>query len=400
MSGITLDNVTKVYGDGYRAVSDLNLEVEEGEFIVLVGPSGCGKTTALRMIAGLEEISDGQIRIAERVVNNLPPGARDIAMVFQNYALYPHMTVAENIGFALRMRKVPKAEARRRIEETARIIGLVDHLDRKPGQLSGGQRQRVAMGRAIVREPRVFLMDEPLSNLDAKLRVQMRAEISRIQRQLAVTTMYVTHDQVEAMTMGDRVAVMRRGLLQQFDAPQRLYERPANLFVASFIGSPAMNMLEGSLERDGDALVCRIGAATLALPGEVLAERPALARYVDRPVAVGIRPEALDEPGRRDGSDGGRLRGRVEAVEALGPELLVHIEIEARPVLADDVLEGLVDLEEAKELAEIITERDRATVVARLDASARIRADDEIELAVDPRHLHYFDLESGEAISV
>ncbi|MDX6450790.1 MAG: multiple sugar transport system ATP-binding protein [Gaiellaceae bacterium] len=400
MSGITLDNVTKVYGDGYRAVSDLNLEVEEGEFIVLVGPSGCGKTTALRMIAGLEEISDGQIRIAERVVNNLPPGARDIAMVFQNYALYPHMTVAENIGFALRMRKVPKAEARRRIEETARIIGLVDHLDRKPGQLSGGQRQRVAMGRAIVREPRVFLMDEPLSNLDAKLRVQMRAEISRIQRQLAVTTMYVTHDQVEAMTMGDRVAVMRRGLLQQFDAPQRLYERPANLFVASFIGSPAMNMLEGSLERDGDALVCRIGSTALALPGEVLAERPALARYVDRAVAVGIRPEALDEPGRRDGSDGGRLRGRVEAVEALGPELLVHIEIEARPVLADDVLEGLVDLEEAKELAEIITERDRATVVARLDASARIRADDEIELAVDPRHLHYFDLESGEAISV
>jgi multiple sugar transport system ATP-binding protein len=400
MSGITLDNVTKVYGDGYRAVSELNLEVEEGEFIVLVGPSGCGKTTALRMIAGLEEISDGQIRIAERVVNNLPPGARDIAMVFQNYALYPHMTVAENIGFALRMRKVPKAEARRRIEETARIIGLVDHLDRKPGQLSGGQRQRVAMGRAIVREPRVFLMDEPLSNLDAKLRVQMRAEISRIQRQLAVTTMYVTHDQVEAMTMGDRVAVMRRGLLQQFDAPQRLYERPANLFVASFIGSPAMNMLEGSLERDGDALVCRVGSTALALPDEVLAERPALARYVDRPVAVGIRPEALDEPGRRDGSDGGRLRGRVQAVEALGPEVLAHIEIEARPVLAEDVLEGLVDVEEAKDLAEIITERDRATVVARLDASARIRADDEIELAVDPRRLHYFDLESGEAIGV
>jgi multiple sugar transport system ATP-binding protein len=310
------------------------------------------------------------------------------------------MTVAENIGFALRMRKVPKAEARRRIEETARIIGLVDHLDRKPGQLSGGQRQRVAMGRAIVREPRVFLMDEPLSNLDAKLRVQMRAEISRIQRQLAVTTMYVTHDQVEAMTMGDRVAVMRRGLLQQFDAPQRLYERPANLFVASFIGSPAMNMLEGSLERDGDAFVCRIGSTALALPGEVLAERPALARYVDRPVAVGIRPEALDEPGRRDGSDGGRLRGRVQAVEALGPEVLAHIEIEARPVLAEDVLEGLVDVEEAKDLAEIITERDRATVVARLDASARIRADDEIELAVDPRRLHYFDLESGEAIGV
>jgi multiple sugar transport system ATP-binding protein len=397
MAGITFDDVTKTYDDGYRAVSDLNLDVKDGEFVVLVGPSGCGKTTALRMIAGLEEISGGQIRIGDRVVNNLPPGARDIAMVFQNYALYPHMTVAENIGFALRMRKVPKAEARRRIEETARIIGLVDHLDRKPGQLSGGQRQRVAMGRAIVREPQVFLMDEPLSNLDAKLRVQMRAEISRIQRQLAVTTVYVTHDQVEAMTMGDRVAVMRRGLLQQFDEPQHLYERPANLFVASFIGSPAMNVLEGSLEREGDALVCRVGTTALALPPEMVNARPGLARYAGREVAVGIRPEALDEPGRRDGVDGGRLRGRVQAVEALGPEQLAHVEIEARPVLVEDVLEGLVDAEHADELAEIIADG-RATVVARLDASARVRADDEIELAVDLRRLHFFDLESGEAI--
>jgi multiple sugar transport system ATP-binding protein len=399
MAGITFDDVTKTYDDGYRAVSDLNLDVKDGEFVVLVGPSGCGKTTALRMIAGLEEISGGQIRIGDRVVNNLPPGARDIAMVFQNYALYPHMTVAENIGFALRMRKVPKAEARRRIEETARIIGLVDHLDRKPGQLSGGQRQRVAMGRAIVREPQVFLMDEPLSNLDAKLRVQMRAEISRIQRQLAVTTVYVTHDQVEAMTMGDRVAVMRRGLLQQFDEPQHLYERPANLFVASFIGSPAMNVLEGSLEREGDALVCRVGTTALALAPEMLNARPGLARYAGREVAVGIRPEALDEPDRRDGGDGGRLRGRVQAVEALGPEQLAHVEIEARPVLVEDVLEGLVDAEHADELAEIIADG-RATVVARLDASARVRADDEIELAVDLRRLHFFDLESGEAIVV
>jgi multiple sugar transport system ATP-binding protein len=397
MAGITFDDVTKTYGDGYRAVSDLNLDVKDGEFVVLVGPSGCGKTTALRMIAGLEEISDGQIRIGERVVNNLPPGARDIAMVFQNYALYPHMTVAENIGFALRMHKVPKAEARRRIEETARIIGLLDHLDRKPGQLSGGQRQRVAMGRAIVREPQVFLMDEPLSNLDAKLRVQMRAEISRIQRQLAVTTVYVTHDQVEAMTMGDRVAVMRRGLLQQFDEPQRLYERPANLFVASFIGSPAMNVLEGSLEREGDALMCRVGAAAFALPPELLNARPGLANYVGKQVAVGIRPEALDEPGRRDVADGGRLRGRVQTVEALGSEQLAHVEIEAQPVLVEDVLEGLVDAEQAAELAEIKTDSG-ATVVARLDASARVRADDEIELAVDLRKLHFFDLESGEAI--
>src|SRR4051812_36527459 len=328
MAGITFDDVSKTYGDGFRAVSDLNLDVEDGEFVVLVGPSGCGKTTALRMIAGLEEISGGRIRIGERVVNNLPPGQRDIAMVFQNYALYPHMTVAENIGFALRMRKVPKAEARQRIGETARIIGLVDHLDRKPGQLSGGQRQRVAMGRAIVREPQVFLMDEPLSNLDAKLRVQMRAEILRIQRQLAVTTVYVTHDQVEAMTMGDRVAVLRRGLLQQFEAPQRLYERPTNLFVASFIGSPAMNMLEGTLERNGDGIVCRIGSASFALPPDVLTDRPALADSLGKPIAVGIRPEALEEPGRRNG-DAGTLRGRVQGIEALGSELLAYVDIEA-----------------------------------------------------------------------
>jgi multiple sugar transport system ATP-binding protein len=398
MAGITFDNVTKTYGDGFLAVSDLNLEVHDGEFVVFVGPSGCGKTTALRMLAGLEEISGGTVRIGERVVNDVPPGDRDVAMVFQNYALYPHMTVAENIGFALRMRKVPKAEARKRIEETARIIGLVEHLDRKPRQLSGGQRQRVAMGRAIVREPQVFLMDEPLSNLDAKLRVQMRAEISRIQRQLHVTTVYVTHDQIEAMTMGDRVAVLRRGVLQQFDVPQRLYERPANLFVASFIGSPAMNVLEGSLEREGDALTCRIGTAALALPPEVLNERPALASHVGSQVAVGIRPEALNEPGRRDGGDGGRLAGRVKAVEALGPEQLVHVEIDAEPVLVEDVLEGLVEPEEAGDLVEIITDGSRATVVARLDASASVRPDDPIELAVDLRHLHFFDLGSGEAI--
>ncbi len=400
MAGITFDSVTKTYGDGYLAVSDLNLDVNDGEFVVLVGPSGCGKSTALRMIAGLEEISDGEIRIGERVVNNLPPGGRDIAMVFQNYALYPHMTVAENIGFALRMRKVPKAEARRRIEETARIIGLTDHLDRKPRQLSGGQRQRVAMGRAIVREPQVFLMDEPLSNLDAKLRVQMRAEISRIQRQLAVTTVYVTHDQIEAMTMGDRVAVLRRGLLQQFDAPQRLYEQPANLFVASFIGSPAMNVLEASLERAEDGLVCRIGTEALTLPAEVLHERPALANHAGKTIVVGIRPEALTEPGRRDGAEG-RLRGRVQAVEALGSEQLAHVEIEAKPVLVEDVLEGLVDMEEAKELAEIKSSSDgaRAIVVARLDPSASVRPDEAIELAVDLRHLHFFDLESGESIS-
>jgi multiple sugar transport system ATP-binding protein len=387
MAGITFDEVTKTYDDGFRAVSDLNLDVHDGEFVVFVGPSGCGKTTALRMIAGLEEISGGNIKIGERVVNNLPPGDRDVAMVFQNYALYPHMTVAENLGFPLRMHRVPKAEARQRISETARVIGLVEHLNRKPGQLSGGQRQRVAMGRAIVRQPQVFLMDEPLSNLDAKLRVQMRAEISRIQRQLAVTTVYVTHDQVEAMTMGDRVAVMRRGVLQQFDAPQRLYEQPANLFVASFIGSPAMNVLEATLEREGDGIICRLGAATFQVDG-----RPELAPFVGKPVGIGIRPETIGEPGRWPGA--GTLRGKVQSVEALGSEQLVYVEIDARLVLADEVLEGLVDEED---VAELKTD-DAATIVARLESSATVRPDDAIELAVDLRRLHFFDLDTGQAI--
>jgi multiple sugar transport system ATP-binding protein len=401
MAAITFDNVTKTYGDGFRAVSDLDLEVNDGEFVVFVGPSGCGKTTALRMIAGLEEISGGEIRIGDRIVNNLPPGDRDVAMVFQNYALYPHMTVAENIGFALRMRKVPKGEARSRIEETARIIGLVDHLDRKPRQLSGGQRQRVAMGRAIVREPQVFLMDEPLSNLDAKLRVQMRAEISRIQHQLNVTTVYVTHDQVEAMTMGDRVAVLRRGVLQQFDVPQYLYEHPDNLFVASFIGSPAMNVVEGTLAREGDGVECRIGRSVLPLPPSILSARPALSAYVGRSLAVGIRPEALDEPGRRNG-DSGSLPGVVRGIEALGPEQLAHVEVEAKPVLVEDVLEGLVDMEEAEDLVEIMAEAevegDRALLVARLDASARLRTDEALDLTVDLGRLHFFDLDSGQSI--
>jgi multiple sugar transport system ATP-binding protein len=401
MAGITFDRVAKTYDDGTRAVSDLNLDVAEGEFVVFVGPSGCGKTTALRMLAGLEEISEGEIRIGDRVVNNLPPRDRDVAMVFQNYALYPHMTVAENIGFALKMRKVSKQDARPRIEETARILGLVDHLDRKPRQLSGGQRQRVAMGRAIVREPQVFLMDEPLSNLDAKLRVQMRAEILRIQRQLNVTTVYVTHDQVEAMTMGDRVAVLRRGLLQQFEPPQRLYEQPANLFVASFMGSPAMNILEATVERKGDDdVVCTVGPATLPLPPEVLSARPALLGYAGRSIALGIRPEALDDSAGRNG-DGGRLRGVVRAIEALGPEQLAHVEVEAKPVLVEEVVEGLVDIEEADDLVEIRSDSDgapRAMVVARLDASASVRPEATVELAVDLRKLHFFDLETGATI--
>jgi multiple sugar transport system ATP-binding protein len=399
MAGITLSDVSKIYDDGTRAVSDLNLDVQDGELVVFVGPSGCGKSTALRMIAGLEEISEGEIKIGDRIVNNLRPRDRDVAMVFQNYALYPHMTVAENIGFALRMRKVPKDEARRRIEETAKILGLQEHLRRKPRQLSGGQRQRVAMGRAIVREPHVFLMDEPLSNLDAKLRVQMRAEISRIQRQLRDTTVYVTHDQVEAMTMGDRVAVLRRGVLQQFEAPQRLYEQPANLFVASFIGSPAMNMLDGRLERNGDGMVCKIGSASFVLPAEIVKDRPALANHVGKPIAVGIRPEALDQSESQNGTTG-VLRGRVQGIEALGSELLAYVDIEAKPVLVEDVLEGIVDMEAAKDIAEIKGDADgaRATVVARLDPSARVHPDDVLELAVDLRRLHFFDLDSGRTI--
>jgi multiple sugar transport system ATP-binding protein len=397
VAAITFDKVTKIYEDGFRAVNDLDLEVQDGEFVVFVGPSGCGKTTALRMLAGLEEISGGEVRIGDRVVNNLPPRDRDVAMVFQNYALYPHMTVAENIGFALRMRKVKKDEARKKIAETARIIGLTDHLDRKPKQLSGGQRQRVAMGRAIVREPQVFLMDEPLSNLDAKLRVQMRAEISRIQRQLGVTTVYVTHDQVEAMTMGDRVAVLRRGVLQQFDVPQHLYEKPANLFVASFIGSPAMNMVEAKVERQDEGLVLRVGAMMLPIPRETLSARPGLSEYVGRTIAVGIRPEALSGANGRNGDHGARGRGIVRAIEALGPEQLVHVEIEAKPVLVEDVIEGLVDGAEANDLVEIIAD-DQALLVARLDPSEQVREGDVIELAIDLRKLHFFDVDSGETI--
>src|SRR5437764_3382516 len=289
MASVTFDRVSKVYDDEVRAVGDLTLEVEDGEFMVLVGPSGCGKTTALRMVAGLEEISDGEVRIGETVVNDVDSRWRDVAMVFQNYALYPHMTVFDNIAFGLRVRRVPKREINRRVEDIGRVLGLAELLDRKPRQLSGGQRQRVAMGRAIVREPSVFLMDEPLSNLDARLRVQMRAEVSRIQHELGATTIYVTHDQVEAMTMGDRIAVMRNGLLQQTGQPQHVYDHPANLFVASFIGSPPMNLLQAQLERHNGQLAVLVGEQTLTVPDDVAAERPALGGYAGRTIGLGIR---------------------------------------------------------------------------------------------------------------
>ncbi len=393
MAEIQLVQVTKVYGNGFTAVSDLNIEIGEGEFVVLVGPSGCGKTTALRMVAGLEEITAGEIRIGGRVVNDLPPRDRDIAMVFQNYALYPHKSVFENLAFGLRMRKVPKAEQRTRVEEIARILGLSDMLNRRPAQLSGGQRQRVAMGRAIVREPKAFLMDEPLSNLDAKLRVQMRAEIARIQQALKVTTLYVTHDQVEAMTMGHRVAVMRDGVLQQLDTPQRLYDSPASLFVASFVGSPPMNLMEAIVERDGARVVCRLGETELELPPDVVGERPTLADYAGRGIAVGIRPEDVREA---SGWDGVRLRGRILLVEALGSEQLVHIEIAAKPLERADLIDaaaqppgpalGVEDLERS------------VTLLGRFDRHLLLSPGEAGEVAIDPRLLHFFDLETGAAI--
>jgi multiple sugar transport system ATP-binding protein len=396
MASVTFEGVGKVYGDGTRAVADLGLQVGDGEFMVLVGPSGCGKTTALRMVAGLEEISEGKIKIGDRVVNGLEPRDRDVAMVFQNYALYPHMNVAKNMGFGLTTRHVPKKTARERVVRIAAILGLQALLERKPGQLSGGQRQRVAMGRAIVREPQVFLMDEPLSNLDAKLRVQMRAEISGLQRELNATTIYVTHDQVEAMTMGDRVAVMRGGLLQQLDPPQRLYDTPANLFVATFIGSPSMNLIEARIERGEDGLVCVIGGQRLSIPAE---RAGSLGPYLGRDLALGIRPERIEHAALEpDCPPERRLAGTVKLTEALGSALLAHVEIEARPVLHEQVLEGAAD--DAVVADDILADQktQRTTLICSFDPSAAVTAGEQVELAVDTRRLHFFDLESGEAL--
>jgi multiple sugar transport system ATP-binding protein len=388
LASVTFDRVSKLFGDGTRAVSDLSLSVADSEFMVLVGPSGCGKTTALRIVAGLEELSDGQIRIGADVVNDLGSRQRDVAMVFQNYALYPHMDVFENIAFGLRSRHVPKAEVRRRVEEIARVLGLKELLKRKPVQLSGGQRQRVAMGRAIVREPRAFLMDEPLSNLDAKLRVQMRAEISRIQHELGATTIYVTHDQVEAMTMGDRVAVLRRGELQQCDEPQHVYDRPANLFVASFIGSPAMNLVQAEIARENGGIVCRLAEQEVRLPEECVAVHRELESYVGRAVALGVRPEHTREP---NGDAGIRLQGRVVLTEALGSALLVHADVPGRPVTSDEVFE-------AAAAEEPLGERDEVVFVASFEPGAPVHAGATVELALDERRLHFFDLETGRAL--
>jgi multiple sugar transport system ATP-binding protein len=393
---VTFEQVSKVYPDGTRAVNDLNLDVEDGEFMVLVGPSGCGKSTALRMVAGLEEISEGVLRIGDRVVNHVAAKDRDIAMVFQSYALYPHLSVYENIAFGLRVKKVPKDEVDKRVQEAARILGLGDFLKRKPRALSGGQRQRVAMGRAIVRQPAAFLMDEPLSNLDAKLRVAMRAEIARLQDDLGTTTIYVTHDQVEAMTMGDRVAVMRKGELQQVATPQELYDRPVNLFVGGFIGSPAMNMLEATLARRNGGLAADFGDQKLTLGEHIVSGRPALARYEGRKVIVGIRPEDLeDKEVATDRPEDECLRGDVKLREALGSEIMVHFDVNARPALTEDVRELARDVGED---IDIEAGETTATLVGRFNARSGVRDGQTIPVAVDTRNLHFFDPETGAGI--
>jgi multiple sugar transport system ATP-binding protein len=397
MAAIEFDSVSKVYGGVVRAVDNLTLEVEDGEFVVLLGPSGCGKTTALRMVAGLESITAGTVRIGGKAVNNVEPRDRDVAMVFQNYALYPHMSVRENIGFGLRMRGVPKRERAPRVERGARSLALTDYLERKPSQLSGGQRQRVAMGRAIVREPRVFLMDEPLSNLDARLRVQMRTEIVRIQHDLRVTTLYVTHDQVEAMTMADRVAVMRGGVLQQFDTPDEVYAHPDNLFVASFIGSPAMNLVEAVIERAGDVLMCQLGDQTLSLSDTPLTARSSLQGRVGSAVAVGIRPEALS---LAVSGAPVALSGNVVVAESLGFETLAHVRIDAAPVSHPEIFDTAPELDGADTTSAkgAIADASGAAFVARLPAGTSLRDGEPVVLAVDAKRLHFFDLHTGSAI--
>ncbi|HET8593617.1 MAG TPA: sn-glycerol-3-phosphate ABC transporter ATP-binding protein UgpC [Intrasporangium sp.] len=389
-----MDGVGKVYADGTRAVTDLNLAIAEGEFLVLVGPSGCGKTTALRMVAGLEDISEGTITIGERVVNRVPSRDRDVAMVFQSYALYPHLTVRDNIAFGLQLRKMPKDEINRRVQRAAEILGLTDHLDRKPRNLSGGQRQRVAMGRAIVREPQAFLMDEPLSNLDAKLRVQMRAEIARLQRDLGVTTIYVTHDQTEAMTLGDRVAVMSKGVLQQVDHPQSLYDHPANLFVAGFIGSPAMNLMRGRLERDGGLAVV-LGDQRLEVPDAALSEHPGLEDHIGSEVVVGIRPEDMDDADL-SGESHNVLASKAELVEAMGSDVMIHFTVNARRVTPGDSPDVELEMEAAPGL--VGGDGDRTIVIARCNPRTKAQVGEPVRIAVDTSRLHYFDPGTGEAI--
>ena len=395
MAEVRFDGMGKRYPDGTSAVTDFSLTIADGEFMVLVGPSGSGKSTVLRMVAGLESITDGQLLIGDRVVNDLAPRERDIAMVFQSYALYPHMTVAENMGFALKLAKMPKDDIAQRVRDAAEILGLTEYLDRKPKALSGGQRQRVAMGRAIVRKPQAFLMDEPLSNLDAKLRVQMRAEIARIQNRLDVSTLYVTHDQVEAMTMGDRVAVLRRGRLMQVASPQELYDRPDNVFVAGFIGSPAMNIADAMLEREGDELYATLGSIRLNVPFKALEHYPRVREYAGRRVALGMRPEHFS---RAEGEvpEGRSLNADVTLVEALGAEVVMHFQTDARPVVTDDTREAADDADAVAELER--QAREGQTFTARLDPRHIPKSGEIVKLAFDTQHLHFFDIETGTAL--
>ena len=387
--------MSKIYPDGTRAVSELGIEIEDGEFMVLVGPSGCGKTTALRMVAGLEDISEGVVRIGERVVNHVPPRDRDIAMVFQSYALYPHLSVYDNIAFGLKLRREKKGEIEKRVTEAAKILGLEPFLKRKPRALSGGQRQRVAMGRAIVRQPQAFLMDEPLSNLDAKLRVQMRAEIAKLQNDLGVTTIYVTHDQVEAMTMGDRVAVIRKGELQQVAPPQELYDHPVNLFVGGFIGSPAMNLVEATLRRANGGLTAELGSQRIGLGDETLSVRPALEAFEGRSVILGIRPEDLEDAALdSDNPADRRLRGKVELREALGSEIMVHFTVDAPPALTEDVRELAQDAGDERVAQQEEGARE-TTMVGRFGARSQVKQGDAADVVVDTRALHFFDPDTG-----
>src|SRR5215470_374909 len=400
MAQIVLENVTKTFAQGVQAVHDLSLTIPDGKLMVLVGPSGCGKTTALRMIAGLEEITSGRICIGDTVVNELTPKERDVAMVFQNYALYPHMSVYQNIALSLRIRRVPRHEMEERVREAARILGIEDLLKRRPRELSGGQRQRVAMGRAIVRHPQAFLMDEPLSNLDAKLRVQMRSEISRIQQELGVTTVYVTHDQTEAMTLGHHVAVIQNGELQQVGSPQELYRHPRNTFVAGFIGSPAMNLLEARLDRDDQGVAVVVGGHRLAIPDEVLSDRQALLSYLDRQVAFGIRPEDMEDANLAMGAqDDAIVRVAVTHHEDMGSELLVYFDIDAPPVFTEDI-QGLAaeQGEDALRSLEEQAKSQRARIIARVGARSRARSGHPAAVHIDMRNAHFFDLATGEAI--
>jgi multiple sugar transport system ATP-binding protein len=398
---IEFDSVQKIYADGTQAVHDLDLEITDGELMVLVGPSGCGKTTALRMLAGLEEITDGEIRIGERVVNDLTPKDRDIAMVFQSYALYPHMTVEQNLAFGLKLRKLPKQEINERVRRVAKILKIEEFLKRKPRALSGGQRQRVAMGRAIVREPQAFLMDEPLSNLDAKLRVTLRAEIHQLQRSLGVTTIYVTHDQVEAMTMGDRVAVMQLGHLQQVDTPQVLYDQPVNEFVAGFIGSPSINLLHAELQQEDGRLFVSFADYKLAVDDQLARNRSALADYIGRTVMIGIRPEDFEDAALEpDTPADRRISATADLTEPLGSEVLVYFSVEATGVISSavtaDAAEGDADLYFGGgngDAAEVVTR-----VVARVSPRTRIAVGSKIELAVNTSRLYFFDPETRDAI--